>query len=301
MRSRSSGRSRRGGAAPDARKRAIESLARAKDPELASVLLALLDDGAVRADALRALPGVADDRVPAAIAERWATLRREEREAAIAVMTSRRELARALIALIASGRIAARDIPADAVRRLRAFRDRELDRAVEESWGRARRPGEERRKIMADLQARLTADVLSTADIANGRRLYGELCGSCHKLFGEGGALGPELTGSDRGNVYYLLENIVDPNAVVPRDYQTVTVVTREGRVVSGIVTSRDADPLEVRSAQERAVIPRSDVESLEESGASLMPEGIIDRLSAEELRDLVGWLRSPAPESRER
>jgi len=285
-----------GRAAARARKRAIETLARAQDAELARVLLSLLDDEAVRVDALRALSGRADDRVPAAIAERWASLGREEREAAIAVMTSRREFARALIAAVGAGRIQARDIPADAVRRLRAFRDRDLDRAVAESWGRARRPGEERRKTIADLQSRLTADVLSAADLANGRRLYTELCGSCHKLFGVGGELGPELTGSDRGNVYYLLENLLDPNAVVPRDFQMVTVVTREGRVVSGIVASRAADPLEVRSAQERAVIPKSQVEVLEESESSLMPEGLIDRLSPEELRDLVGWLRSPGP-----
>ena len=280
----------------EARKRAIETLVRAEAPGLADLLLGLLDEETVRVDALRALSGRAGDRVPTAIVDRWGRLGREEREAAIAVMTSRREFARALIAAVGAGRIGARDVPAEAVRRLRAFRDRDLDRAVEESWGRARRPNEERRKTIADLQSRLTADVLSSADLANGRRLYTELCGSCHKLLGEGGALGPELTGSDRGNVYYLLENLVDPNAVVPRDYQTVTVVTREGRVVSGIVPSRDADPLEIRSVQERAVIPRSEVQVLEESGVSLMPEGLIEPLSGQDLRDLIGYLRSSGP-----
>ena len=74
------------------------------------------------------------------------------------------------------------------------------------------------------------------ADPDRGHALFGRICAQCHKLFDQGGDVGPDLTGSDRANPDYILENVLDPSASVGRDYTLTTVATRDGRLVAGIV-----------------------------------------------------------------
>ena len=104
-----------------------------------------------------------------------------------------------------------------AARQVRAFNDAKLNALLSKVWGEARETSADKLKLVAELKARHTPESLAKADLGKGRALYAGVCGQCHKLYGEGGALGPDLTGSGRRHLDYILENVVDPNAVIQR------------------------------------------------------------------------------------
>ena len=130
------------------------------------------------------------------------------------------------------------------------------------------------------------------ADLAHGRALYARTCQQCHTLYGEGGKVGPDITGSDRKNLDYLLPRLIDPSAVVRKEYLLHTVQLQSGRVLSGIVVMQDDREIAFQTANERLVIARKDIEDLTASNQSMMPEGLLKNLTAEEVRDLIAYLR---------
>src|SRR5581483_8748022 len=99
-------------------------------------------------------------------------------------------------------------------------------------------------------------------DAALGRAVFAKTCAQCHTLFGTGGNNGPELTGSNRANLDYLLENILDPSAVIPKEYAVTRLELKDGRVITGIVKSETAQALTVATANESLTIPVNEVES---------------------------------------
>jgi putative heme-binding domain-containing protein len=103
------------------------------------------------------------------------------------------------------------------------------------------------------------------------------------------------LTGSNRGDLNYLLENIVDPNAVIPNDYKAWNLETTDDRVISGILKTQDEKSVTLLTATEALTLPRSDIKSLKEGTLSMMPEGLLQNLGEQEVRDLVYYLRGPA------
>jgi putative heme-binding domain-containing protein len=113
-------------------------------------------------------------------------------------------------------------------------------------------------------------------------------------MYGEGGAVGPDLTGSNRGNLEYLLANVLDPNADVPDAYRMVVVTTRDGRTFSGNVAGETDQQLTLRIVgRDNAVIRKSDIQSREVTSLSMMPPGLFDALTDREVIDLVGYLRT--------
>ena len=121
--------------------------------------------------------------------------------------------------------------------------------------------------------------------------IFDRVCGSCHKLYGSGGEIGPDLTGSGRDNLDYLLENIIDPSAAVSADFRMVVVAMNDGRVLNGLVKRQTDRTLTLQTQTEAIVIPRSEIESFRPSASSLMPDGLLDTLSPTEIRDLIAYL----------
>src|SRR5690606_32361175 len=105
-------------------------------------------------------------------------------------------------------------------------------------WGEVRGTPRERAELIASYRQRLDPPALAAADLTAGRELFRKHCSNCHRLFGEGGAIGPDITGAQRHNLDYLLENLIDPSAAVSRDYLAEIVQTTDGRVISGLVTA---------------------------------------------------------------
>ena len=127
----------------------------------------------------------------------------------------------------------------------------------------------------------------------HGRQVFKKTCQQCHLLFGEGGKIGPDLSGSNRNNLHYVLENVLDPSAAVARAYRLSTVLTDKGRIVSGIAQLLPNNVYAIQTAEQRLLIPVANVDEINESKLSMMPDGLFDKLSREEIRNLVGYLAS--------
>ena len=101
------------------------------------------------------------------------------------------------------------------------MKDNQLNKRLEKTWGIIRTSSTALTQKKQDFKQEFT--ILGSdraANLSHGRHLYEQRCASCHVLYGQGGKLGPDLTGSGRSNLDYLLENIVDPNAAVSADYR---------------------------------------------------------------------------------
>ena len=106
--------------------------------------------------------------------------------------------------------------------------------------------------------------------------------------------MGPELTGAQRNNLDYLLENNLNPSSVVGKKFRMITVRTTDGRVVTGLVVRRDDQKPTLQTAIELLTVPSDEVEETKVTGKSAMPDGLLQNLSPEEVRDLIGYLMSP-------
>jgi len=148
---------------------------------------------------------------------------------------------------------------------------------------------------LARYKKMMTPALLKGANIGNGRRLFNQTCFACHKLYGEGNTVGPDLTGSDRGNMDYLLENIIDPSSVVGKDYRLTVLTLKDGRVVSGMVRKQNESALTVAIAGgAEMVIARSEIKKVEALPMSMMPEGILQVFDEGQAADLIAYLQSP-------
>src|SRR5262249_15286981 len=163
--------------------------------------------------------------------------------------------------------------------------------ALERAWGTLRPTARDKAGLIARYKQILRSPDLPAPDPDRGRALFGRICSSCHRLFDQGGDVGPDLTGSDRANPDYILENVLDPSASVGRDYTLTTVATRDGRMVSGILREQTPHALVIQTASERVILPREDVEEIKGSNLSMMPEGQLDPLTPQEVRDLFAYL----------
>jgi putative heme-binding domain-containing protein len=117
----------------------------------------------------------------------------------------------------------------------------------------------------------------------------------CHTLFGEGGKIGPDLTGSNRADLDYLLHNILDPNAEIPNAYRTATAELKDGRVLAGIANQQDPKVVTIVTPNETLTLPRSEIKALTMAEVSMMPEGLLTPWSERDVRDLIAYLRGPA------
>ncbi|MFO0011110.1 MAG: hypothetical protein ACK553_00045, partial [Planctomycetota bacterium] len=135
---------------------------------------------------------------------------------------------------------------------------------------------------------------LATANASRGRAQWNSLCASCHKMFGEGGAIGPELTGGQRSNLRYWLENILEPSAVVAENYRITAFMTDDGRVITGVPLSETNQEITIQTATEKVVLHKTEIERRKPSQMSLMPEKILEPLDDNARADLLKYLMSP-------
>jgi len=281
-----------------AREDAIRALSERRVEGLGPKLLPLLDDPTVRGAALRALAAYGDPETARRILARYASLSAAEKADAVSTLASRPAWAGELLLAVEKGTVPARDVPPFSVRQIQSLGDAALTERLAALWGAVRPPGPEKASIIAKYRAALDAARLASADLANGRHVFAETCAPCHRLHGEGADVGPDLTGSQRANLDYVLENVIDPSASVGREYKLVTAITTDGRVLSGIIKERTEKSVTIQTVNERIAVPAEDIAMLEPSDVSMMPEGSLEKLTDAEVRDLVAYLRSDAPGS---
>lgn len=265
----------------------------ARDDCIAGVL-ALAGDGQtddVRAAALGVLQRFSNEAISGAILGGYPRMSETLKSRARDLFFSRPQSSLAFLKLVDDRRVDPAQVPIDQLRRLSLFKNDEIDAAVRKHWGNIQ-PGTPEEKL-ADMR-RFNNDLRAgSGDSARGHELFKTHCAVCHKLRDEGVTLGPDLTNTVKGDQDSLLANIVDPSAVVRRDFLSFVVVTKNGVVHSGLIAEQDAASLTLVDAKnQRTRIGRDEIDELNESPTSLMPERMLEQLTPQELRDLFAFLR---------
>ena len=142
---------------------------------------------------------------------------------------------------VSSGALPKTDLTAELIRSLRNLKNPELIAELDKVWGTVRESSADKKMIIDHYMRVYHAGGSQPGDASRGRAVFNRTCQQCHTLFGEGGKVGPDLTGSNRGDLGYILENVVDPNAVIPNDYRAWNVETTDDRNVTGIVKQQSA------------------------------------------------------------
>jgi putative heme-binding domain-containing protein len=276
------------------RRSALESLLTGRDAELPTLLQALLSDPTLRGPAIRGLarfeaPGSAE-----AVLKIYPELNATEKRDALNMLSSRATYAKPLLAATSAGTVPKKDLTAEIVRQLRSLKSPDLDAEIQKVWGAFREASADKKQEIEKYRQIYRAGGSQPGDAIRGRAVFARTCQQCHTLFDIGGTVGPDITGSARADLQYILENIVDPNAVIPNEYRTSTIATKDDRILTGIVKKDEANGLTVATANETLIIPKGDIESVQVSEISMMPEGLLAPLTDQEVRDLIYYLGRP-------
>ncbi len=270
---------------------ALLSLIEAKDKHLRADCEKLLNTRGLSLEAVQGLTQFDDAAVAKKIIARYPQLYPHERPQVIMALVSRVKFATELLNAVESGKMGKEHLGPAAARQIRAFNDAKLNALLSKVWGETRETSADKLKLVAELKVRHSADFLAKADQGNGRAIFAGVCGQCHKLYGEGGALGPDLTGSGRHDLNYLFENIVDPSAVVDAAYYLNAITLKDGRVLSGVVGAQSERTLTLHSVGQETVIDKQDITARQTLPVSLMPEGLLQAFTPEQQRDLLAYL----------
>jgi putative membrane-bound dehydrogenase-like protein len=276
---------------------AINALSQDPSKDLADFLMSLVSDPLTAGAAIRNLARFDVQEAAELILSQYASLDTASKQDAIQTLSSRRAWAAALLNAVEQGKgIEKSAISAFAARQIANLGDAALTDQLKRVWGEIRPSAAEKSAQIGELKRKLTPNVVQRANRIAGKKVFEKECATCHKLFGQGAAIGPELSGAQRTNLDYLLENIVDPSASISRDFQMEIIETQDGRIISGLIVE-DADAtLTIQTINEKIVAPKAEVAERRTSPLSMMPEGVVQKLSFEQLRDLIAFLSSPGP-----
>ena len=274
---------------------ALAALRTAKDARLPQQVYSLLSDSDVSAEAVAALAQFNDPKAAEQLLANFGKLDISTKTAALSTLASRPQSAADLVAAMEAGSIKPADVPAFIVRQAVTLGKEDLNKRLEKVWGRIGKSGADKQELYAKYRAILRPRAIESADTSRGRVLYEANCGKCHKLFGVGGDIGPDITGANRTKADYWLENILEPNSLIGKAYQVTSILTADGRVVSGIVKEENDDAVTIQTATEKVVISQDDIDETLPSKISIMPEGQLETMTDRQILDLFKYLMGPS------
>jgi len=214
--------------------------------------------------------------------------------AALTLLVSRPTWSLQVLDALQLGKVKAAGVPEDIADRLRRSRDDQVRKV-------ATRLLPEPKHVTTQSQQRID-QVHAILKSASGNPYDGEAtflarCAACHKLFFKGGNVGPDLTAYQRDNLSTMLLSIIDPGAEIREGFQYFTVETKDGRSLSGFFVDRDNQVTILRGLDgENITLRSSEIIESKPTGRSLMPDGLLDGLTDQELRDLFAYLRISQP-----
>ncbi len=262
-------------------------------------LLRLLGDKPkLQLAAVSALQNFDDPQLAAALLQHFPKLSPEARTRARTVLAARATWAGELLRAVDRGTVDAKDLSPDLLRQMLRHTNAPLTATIEKRWGKLQTQTSDEKASTVN-QLKLVLNPSGTTlrfqgDAPNGKKLFTALCATCHQLFGEGSTLGPELTGADRKNVDWLLSQVVDPSAFIRPEYVNHNVEMKDGRSLTGLIAEQSASALTLLDAQnQRTILNRAEVKEINASAISLMPEGLVESLTPQQVRDLFAYLQS--------
>ncbi len=260
-------------------------------------------DDLMRRSALLAMQPYDDPQIGEAVVGLYPKLGKESIATAQALIASRASWALQLVQAVAGkwsgwssgGLITPDSIPPNVVRRFKQHRLPELQTLAEKVWPNTGTP------TTAEMETRINklAGVVrsGTGDPYAGRTLFQNTCGACHKLFGFGADVGPDLTVFKRDDLETMLLSIVNPNAEIREGYESIALETKDGRSLTGFLVEQLGEVVVLRGMDgQNVTLNKADLAEMRASAISLMPDGLLDSFDAARVRDLFAYLRSTQP-----
>jgi putative membrane-bound dehydrogenase-like protein len=267
---------------------AIRLLGLGAHADSGATLLAFLKNGAPQAlqsAAVATLSKFNDPSIANDLIEHWPGFEPPVRSEAMAALLARPDRALALLQAIQGGTLQASDLTTSQTK----FLQKHSDKAVRELALKViPDAGKKRQQVIDAYQSALQL----TGDPAKGKEVYTKLCLSCHRLGGDGFALGPDLVTVKNTGKEKMLVNILDPNREVAPQYLAFEVETKDGESQVGIIANETTASLTMRQAfGKETVIMRSDMKSRRSLGQSLMPEGLEQGLTPQDVANLLEYI----------
>ena len=305
---------------PAQRLAAFNALISAKDGCVAQVTRGILrrkpsEPSAFVVDFIAALGRMDSGKLEVEVGEelvtRFAELPPELQSSAIELLTQRAGWSKALLTQVGEKKIAATAINVNQARRIQALKDKELNDLLSRHWGQVRDTrNPDREKVVTEMKSLIRQ---KSGDPFAGEKVFKRVCAACHKIYGEGPDIGPDITSNGRNDFNQLLSNVFDPSLVIGAGYRVCTVVTTNGRVQSGLLVEDSPQRVVLKPAAigrprdnsestlvdgavkvsvgELIAIPRDDIDDFKINELSLMPEGLEKQLSPQEIVDLFAFL----------
>jgi putative heme-binding domain-containing protein len=276
----------------------VQVLGEARQPQAADVLTRVAvdsnDDG-LKMAALTALQGYDAPQIGGAVLAAYGGYTDDVRSVAQTLLASRKAWAVALVDAVEQGTIDRGSLPADVVRKLTIHRDPRLAERVTKLWGKV--DGATTADMREQIARLLKVTRPGTGTPYAGKKLFMATCAKCHRLFGDGGQIGPDLTSFKRDDVTNMLTNIVNPSAEIREGFEAYVAVTDDGRVLTGFLADRDNRMIVLRGIDGQNIsLEQNSLEELARQRLSLMPEGLLQKMTDQQVRDLFAYLRSSQP-----
>jgi putative membrane-bound dehydrogenase-like protein len=279
---------------------ALDALVAARDPDLARSLRAALADPqfgspSLRGRVLASLGRLDGPAVSDLVLAQYDRMEPELQPKAVELLTQRPVWAKALLEAIGQKKLPDAALNLNQVRRLLASKDADLVKLVRQRWGTLREDrNPQREQVIADTRALLRS---SPGDPHRGVAVFQKVCAQCHKIYGEGQDVGPDITANGRGSFEQLLSNVLDPSLVIGAAYQATIVATRDGRVLTGLVVEDSPQRLLLKVQGGKVeTLATADIEERKQSQLSMMPEDLEKQVTPQDLSDLFAYLMLDKP-----
>jgi putative heme-binding domain-containing protein len=279
----------------------IQTLGEVRSRIALPTILKLFDsanDEKLESALLIALQNYSDADIGQRIVSRFDSLLPESQSNAVAALTMRKSWTMNLLDEVATGKVAPEAISKGNVRRMMVHGDTAINSLVAKHWPELKPASSQELQLkIANYFEQLNG---KPGDPYAGRVLFKQNCGKCHQLFGDGGNIGPDLTAFNRDDTLSMLNSVVDPSAEIREGFENFTVLTDDGRVVTGFIADQDSQVLVLRNAEGQSIsIEQEAIEDKKANEKSVMPEGLLDGLSESQVSDLFSFLRSSQPLNR--
>ncbi len=271
------------------RQAALRSLVSAQNSDLPPVIEALLSDEALRLDAIRAYASIKVDNAPSLLLGHYSDFDPPSQRALIETLASREEYATVLLKALKQNKISREAIPSYVARSLSQL----LGKPFTDVYGDIDALSADKEQLIARYRGLLTTDAVSKGNAFAGREVFERTCAACHIIYGKGGKIGPDLTGSNRADLDYILLNMLDPSGDIPDAYKLVTLTTKSGQILAGTIANEDDQRIVLNSVGIQSTVLKSDIEERQTSPYSMMPEGLLLATPDKDVINLVKYLRS--------
>jgi len=255
-------------------------------------------DMGLRKAALAALLSYDDDSIPTQVIAGYKAIPAEVWPAAATVLAGRARWAKQWLQAVESGAVSRASVSNEIIETMKLHSDTKLSNRVKTMF--ANRTAGDSKQVKQKIDRIVGLLEGGSGNPYKGKDLFTKTCGACHKLFDKGGMIGPDLTPYQRRDTQALLRNIVSPSAEIREGFENFLVITEDGRTLTGFLADQDRSVVVLRGVDGQSMtIKREEILQMKALGRSLMPDNLLDKMSQQQLRDLMAYLRIGQPFSR--